>query len=88
MLSHKRSQIEPDAAFTRRWQPVLVQEPSEDAALACLHGLRPRYEAHHSVVITDAALQAAVRCAKRCAFLYVRMCVWCTNDHYESALIS
>ncbi len=59
------SQIEPDAAFARRWQPVLVEEPCESVAEQCLVALAPRYQQHHGVTYTQAALAAAVRCAKR-----------------------
>jgi ATP-dependent Clp protease ATP-binding subunit ClpC len=49
----------------RRFQPVTVDQPSEEEAVAILHGLRDRYEAHHRVQITDEALQAAVRLSAR-----------------------
>jgi ATP-dependent Clp protease ATP-binding subunit ClpA len=58
-------QIEPDAAFSRRWQPIVVEEPSLEVAEACLAGVAPRYQAHHGVRFTPAALATAVRCAKR-----------------------
>jgi hypothetical protein len=60
------AQIEPDAAFARRWQPVAVEELGPGASLVALAGLAPRYEAHHGVSFTHAALAAAVRCAQRC----------------------
>jgi ATP-dependent Clp protease ATP-binding subunit ClpC len=64
-LDEYRKHIEKDAALERRFQPVTVDEPSEEEAVAILHGLRDRYEAHHRVQITDEALQAAVRLSVR-----------------------
>ena len=64
-LDEYRKYIEKDAALERRFQPVMVGEPSEDEALQILHGLRDRYEAHHRVKITDEALAAAVRLSAR-----------------------
>ncbi len=60
-----RRHIEKDAALERRFQSVSVSEPSENEALAILEGLRPKYEAHHHVSITDEALSAAVRLSAR-----------------------
>ena len=60
-----RKYIEKDAALERRFQPVTVEEPAEEEAIAILKGLRPRYEAHHKVTITDNALTAAVRLSAR-----------------------
>lgn len=57
--------IEKDEAFTRRMQPVMVDEPDVDSATAILRGLKRRYEAHHGVTLTDAALVLAVKLAKR-----------------------
>ena len=57
--------IEKDAALARRFQPVIVNEPSEEETLAIMKGLRDRYEAHHKVRITDEALEAAVRLSSR-----------------------
>ena len=54
-----------DTALERRFQPVTVDEPSEEDALRILHGLRDKYEAHHRVRITDDALEAAVRLSAR-----------------------
>ncbi len=60
-----RKYIEKDAALERRFQPVTVDEPSEDEAVLILHGLRDSYEAHHKVRITDEALKAAVKLSVR-----------------------
>ncbi len=64
-LDEYRKHIEKDAALERRFQPVNVGQPSAEEALAILHGLRDRYEAHHKVHITDEALQAAVTLSER-----------------------
>ncbi len=64
-LSEYRKHIEKDAALERRFQPVMVGEPTAEEALAILHGLRDRYEAHHKVRITDEALSAAVALSDR-----------------------
>ncbi len=60
-----RKYIEKDAALERRFQPVVVEEPSEDEAIQILFGLRDKYEAHHQVRITDAALVSAVKLSSR-----------------------
>ncbi len=60
-----RLHIEKDAALERRFQAVTVGEPTEEEALAILQGLRPKYEAHHRVKITDGALEAAVSLSVR-----------------------
>ncbi len=60
-----RKYIEKDAALERRFQPVVVDEPSEEEAILILYGLRDKYEAHHQVRITDAALEAAVKLSSR-----------------------
>ncbi|HEU0088040.1 MAG TPA: ATP-dependent Clp protease ATP-binding subunit [Pseudonocardiaceae bacterium] len=64
-LDEYRKHIEQDPALERRFQPVLVPEPSVDDTLAILHGLRDRYEAHHQVRFTDEALVAAAQLADR-----------------------
>ncbi|MFI7587937.1 ATP-dependent Clp protease ATP-binding subunit [Spongisporangium articulatum] len=64
-LDEYRKYIEKDAALERRFQPVQVQEPSLSHAIEILKGLRDRYEAHHRVSITDAALVAAATLADR-----------------------
>lgn len=60
-----RKYIEKDAALERRFQPVVVDEPSEEEAILILFGLRDKYEAHHQVRITDSALEAAVKLSSR-----------------------
>ena len=60
-----KKHIEKDGALERRFQPVRVEEPTEEEALKILEGLRPAYEAHHHVEITDAALSAAVSLSVR-----------------------
>ncbi|MCH7906429.1 MAG: AAA family ATPase, partial [Chloroflexi bacterium] len=60
-----RKYIESDKALERRFSPVLVEEPETDVAIEMLRSLRPRYEEHHHVRITDEALEASVRLARR-----------------------
>ena len=64
-LDEYRKNIEKDAALSRRFQPVMVEEPSAEEAVQILRGLRDKYEAHHKVRITDEALQAAVMLSDR-----------------------
>ena len=64
-LDEYRQYIEKDAALERRFQPVKVEEPTESEALDILKGLRPYYERHHGVEITDEALEAAVKMSVR-----------------------
>ena len=64
-LDEYRKNIEKDAALARRFQPILVPEPTVDDALAILRGLRDRYEAHHQVRYSDQALDAAVELSDR-----------------------
>ncbi len=64
-ITEYRKYIEKDAALERRFQPVTVEEPTEEEALDILKGLRHCYEEHHSVTITDEALKAAVRMSAR-----------------------
>ena len=64
-LNEYRKYIEKDAALERRFQPVTVGEPSPEATLEILKGLRDKYEAHHHLTITDGALEAAVRLSRR-----------------------
>ncbi len=64
-LDEYRKHIEPDKALERRLQPIFVGEPSVNATVQMLRGLRPRYEAHHSVKISDEALEAAAQLSKR-----------------------
>ena len=64
-LEEYRKYIEKDAALERRFQPVTVDEPSEEETIEILKGLRPYYEKHHGVVIEDSALEAAVKMSER-----------------------
>jgi ATP-dependent Clp protease ATP-binding subunit ClpB len=64
-LDEYRQHIEKDAALERRFQPVLVEEPSVEDTISILRGLRPRYEVHHSVRIQDAALVSAAMLSHR-----------------------
>jgi ATP-dependent Clp protease ATP-binding subunit ClpA len=64
-LSEYRKSIEKDSALERRFQTIIVDEPSVEETIQILKGLRPRYEAHHKVQFTDAALEAAARLADR-----------------------
>lgn len=64
-LNEYRKYIEKDAALERRFQPITVGEPTEEEAIEILKGIRDKYEAHHSVKITDKAIEAAVRLSAR-----------------------
>jgi ATP-dependent Clp protease ATP-binding subunit ClpC len=64
-LDEYRKHIEKDAALARRFQPVMVNEPSEEEALQILRGLRDKYEAHHKIRITEEAMAAAVKLSAR-----------------------
>ena len=64
-LNEYRQYIEKDAALERRFQKVLVDEPSEEDTIAILRGLKERYEVHHKVAITDGAIIAAVKLSHR-----------------------
>ena len=64
-INEYRKYIEKDSALERRFQPVTVDEPSEEESVAILKGLRSRYEEHHKVEITDDALEAAVKLSSR-----------------------
>ncbi|MHA7881200.1 MAG: ATP-dependent chaperone ClpB [Saccharospirillum sp.] len=64
-LNEYRQYIEKDGALERRFQKVLVNEPNEEDSIAILRGLKERYEVHHGVTITDAAIIAAVRLSQR-----------------------
>ena len=64
-LNEYRKYIEKDAALERRFQPVQVGEPSQEATLEILKGLREKYEKHHKLQITDEALEAAVKLSAR-----------------------
>lgn len=64
-LNEYKKYIEKDAALERRFQPVMIKEPTEDDAIAILRGLKERYEIFHGVHITEGALHAAVRLSSR-----------------------
>lgn len=64
-IDEYRKHIEKDAALERRFQPVMVEEPTEEQAVAILKGLRGQYEKHHQVKITDEAVEAAVKLSAR-----------------------
>jgi ATP-dependent Clp protease ATP-binding subunit ClpC len=64
-LDEYRKHIEKDKALERRFQPVFIGEPSVEATIEMLRGLRPRYEAHHKIKIEDSALVAAAKLSQR-----------------------
>jgi len=64
-LDEYRKYIERDPALERRFQPIIVAEPSQDSSLQILYGLKERYEKHHDITYTDAALKAAVSFSSR-----------------------
>lgn len=64
-LDEYRKYIEKDAALERRFQPIMVDQPSPEEAIQILNGLRDRYEAHHRVKITDEAIEQAVKLSDR-----------------------
>lgn len=64
-INEYRKYIEKDPALERRFQPIIVAEPSEEDAVEILKGIRDKYEAHHKVKITDEAIEAAVSLSKR-----------------------
>lgn len=64
-IEEYRKYIEKDPALERRFQPVTVEEPTEEEAIEILKGLRPKYEEHHRVTITDDAIRAAVKLSSR-----------------------
>lgn len=64
-ITEYRKNIEKDSALERRFQPVTVAEPTEEDSVLILKGLRDKYEAHHKVKITDAAIEAAVKLSSR-----------------------
>ena len=64
-IDEYRKYIEKDAALERRFQPVMVEEPSEEEAVAILRGLKGKYEEHHQVTITENAIEAAVKLSSR-----------------------
>ena len=64
-IEEYRKYIEKDGALERRFTPIMVEEPSKDAAIGILKGLRPRYEKHHGLRISDEAIEAAVTLSMR-----------------------
>lgn len=64
-IEEYRKHVEKDPALERRFQPVMIEEPTQEESLEILKGLRDRYEAHHKVKITDEALKAAVELSHR-----------------------
>ncbi|MBQ4259969.1 MAG: ATP-dependent Clp protease ATP-binding subunit [Lachnospiraceae bacterium] len=64
-IAEYRKYIEKDAALERRFQPVNVEEPTEEEAIGILKGIRGRYEEHHNVKITDEAIESAVKLSAR-----------------------
>ncbi len=60
-----RRYIEKDAALSRRFRPVLIEEPDESSAIDILKGIREKYEEHHGVILTDEAIEAAVKLSVR-----------------------
>ena len=64
-LSEYKKYIESDAALERRFQPILVEEPSKEEAVEILKGIKPNYEKHHNVTITDEAIKSAVELSSR-----------------------
>jgi ATP-dependent Clp protease ATP-binding subunit ClpC len=64
-LDEYRKHVEKDAALERRFQPVVVDEPSAEEAIKMLHAVRPNYELHHGVGITDDAIESAVKLSDR-----------------------
>lgn len=64
-IDEYRKNIEKDAALERRFQPVMVGEPSEEDSIEILKGIRDKYEAHHKVKITDEAIESAVKLSTR-----------------------
>jgi len=64
-LNEYRKHVEKDAALERRFQPVMVNEPTQEESVHILKGLRDRYEAHHKLKITDEAIEAAVKMSSR-----------------------
>ncbi len=64
-LDEYREHVEKDRALERRFQPVFIDEPSVEDTIEILKGLRPRYEAHHKIQISDSALEAAAKLSQR-----------------------
>src|ERR1039458_10471656 len=64
-LDEYKKNVEKDAALERRFQPIVVDQPSVDDTIAILRGLKQRYETHHGVRITDSAIVAAATLSQR-----------------------
>ncbi|MBI5566883.1 MAG: ATP-dependent Clp protease ATP-binding subunit [Chloroflexi bacterium] len=64
-MNEYRKHIESDAALERRFQPILVEEPTIEETVSILKGVRPKYESHHKLLITDEAIQSAAQLAER-----------------------
>jgi ATP-dependent Clp protease ATP-binding subunit ClpC len=64
-IDEYRKHVEKDAALERRFQPIMIGEPTQEEAIDILKGIRDKYEAHHNVKITDKALEAAVKMSTR-----------------------
>ena len=64
-LDEYKKHIEEDKALARRFQPILVQEPSIDETIQILQGLKPRYEKHHSIIFKDEAISAAAKLSEK-----------------------
>ncbi|SHK52059.1 ATP-dependent Clp protease ATP-binding subunit ClpC [Hathewaya proteolytica DSM 3090] len=64
-IDEYRKHVEKDAALERRFQPVMVEEPSEEESIEIIKGIRNKYESHHGVRITDEAIESAVKLSKR-----------------------
>jgi len=64
-INEYRKNIESDAALERRFQPIMVEEPTIQETIAILHGIRPKYEEHHRLKITDEALESAAKLSAR-----------------------
>ena len=76
--------IEKDAALERRFQPVLVKEPSVDDTVAILRGIKEKYELHHGIRITDSALVSAATLSDRYIadrFCRTKQLIWWTRPH-------
>ena len=78
-LDEYRKYIEKDAALARRFQPIIVEEPSQEKSISILRGLREKYELHHGVKILDSALVTAVKLSNRHItqrFCQTRLLIW------------
>lgn len=64
-LDEYRKYVEKDSALERRFQPVIVDEPTEDESIEIIKGLKPKYEEHHKLIISDEAIVAAVKLSNK-----------------------